>query len=122
MKSKYSVNIGCRLGYSEHQKFLRIQKKKGLSGDTAVMRFLINDYENEDTDIRKIKSLLERIENSIENNQDDVGVKTQSVNIENKSNDSEVTIAMLKILVALAKANPRVLATLQTEMPEMFND
>ncbi len=121
MIKKYSVYVGSRLNYNDHEKFLRIKKKLGLSGDTDVIRFLINDYENDDTDIRKIKALLERIENSIENIPVDVSEKAPTVITENKSNDSEILMPMLKILVALAKANPRVLPVLMAELPEIFN-
>jgi DNA-binding transcriptional MerR regulator len=116
-----SSPVACRLDFAELDKLNRIKRLKGFKNNSEVIKHLIQDYENEDKEIRQMKKLVERLEKKIDTLEDKLStVNTSDQSGESPSVNDELIRIILRIVLRLAESNPRACATLKDELPELF--
>jgi DNA-binding transcriptional MerR regulator len=111
--------VNCRLDFTQFEKLRRIQRMKDLKTDADVIRFLIDSYE--DDDITAVQTVLQRLERKLDAIRDSVDDEPTVKAPVQHSNDQTADVKnILKIVVKLAEANPRVAVALKNELPELF--
>lgn len=116
-----SSPVSCRLELVDLHKLQRIKTSKGLKNNSEAIKYLVQNYENDDKEIKQIKKLVERLEKKIDNLEENISMakSTDQGSAPSSQNDELIKI-ILRIVLRLAESNPRACAALRDELPELF--
>ena len=111
--------LSCRINFVQSEKLKRIIRKENLKNNTEAMKFLIDNYE--DNEITEIQGIIQRMERKFDALEKSFQNKTSGDTSDLKLQGSSPELSIiLKIVTKLAEANPRVLVSLKDELPELF--